>query len=206
MLNQCQLTTVVDMVTKEYLYELYLNCGLSMRQIADKLGCSIHKVQYWMQKHGIDRRSRSDASYLHSNPEGDPFKVAYIQTIDDAYLYGLGIGLYWGEGTKANTQSVRLGNSDPELIKAFMEFLIKLYGVNRSDLRFGLQLFTDIKPENALSFWTEKLGIIIEQFYKPHITRSIRKGTYRHKSQHGVVTVYYNNKKLRDILVNALPR
>lgn len=177
-----------------------------MAQVADALGCSIHKVEYWLKKYGIDRRSRSDAGYLRKNPLGDPFNLKTIDTKDDAYLYGIGIGLYWGEGTKANQYSVRLGNSDPCLIATFIEFLVRLFGVKRADLRFGLQIFTDINQEEALRYWSKTLKVQASQFYKPHVTKSIRKGTYAHKSRFGVVTVYYNNKKLRDIIVNALPR
>lgn len=115
------------------------------------------------------------------------------------------MGLYWGEGTKANEYSIRLGNSDPELIKAFMRFLIELYGVDKDKLKFGLQVFSDLNPERSLAYWTTKLKVEPEQFYKIHITPSRSIGTYRKKSKHGVVTIYYHNKKLRDIIVNALP-
>jgi len=196
----------LSMLARQTLRKLYVERKLSMAQVADTLGCSNHKVEYWLKRHGIERRSRSDAGYIRKNPHGDPFNLKTIVTKEDAYLYGVGIGLYWGEGTKANQYSVRLGNSDPRLIATFIEFLVKLFGVKRSDLRFGLQIFTDIDAEKALDYWSKTLLVQTTQFYKPHVTRSIRKGTYAYKSQYGVVTVYYNNKKLRDIIVNALPR
>lgn len=196
----------LSMLARQTLRKLYVERKLSMAQVADALGCSIHKVEYWLKCYGVERRSRSDAGYIRKNPHGDPFKPKAIDTKESAYLYGLGLGLYWGEGTKANLHSVRLGNSDPRLIATFIEFLEQLFGVQRSDLRFGLQIFTDIPVEEALNYWSKTLLVQTIQFYKPHVTRSIRKGTYTYKSRYGVVTVYYNNKKLRDIIVNALPR
>lgn len=159
-----------------------------------------------MDKYHIKRRSISDAVYQKNNPNGDPFKVSPIDTIEKATLYGLGIGLYWGEGNKANMYAVRLGNTDAELLNTFMKFLIELFGVKRQDMRFQLQIFTDIDPEFALQYWVRALGVERSQFYKIHITISGSLGTYRHKSVHGVVTVYYHNKHLRDILVEMLPR
>ena len=177
-----------------------------MQEIATELGCSLHKVAYYMNKHDIKRRSRSQATYLKHNPNGDPFAPRAVGSRADAKLLGMGLGLYWGEGTKANRHSVRLRNTDPELIRTFMTFLIELFGVHKEDLRFGLQLFTDIDPEETLLFWVTKLDVKPSQFYKITSTISGSIGTYRKKSQHGVVTVHYHNKKLRDLLVGMLPR
>ncbi len=177
-----------------------------MQQIADQLNCSMQTVHYWMKHYGIERRTISEAVYSRHNPQGDPFKQKDITTLKDAELYGMGIGLYWGEGTKANKYAVRLGNSDPLLLQVFMKFLTDLFAVNKSALRFGLQLFSDIDPAEALQYWTSKLGINASQFYKPHITPSGSLGTYKKKSRYGVVTIYYHNKKLRDIIVGQLPR
>lgn len=107
-----------------------------------------------------------------------------------------------GEGNKANKYSVRLGNTDLNIIKTFILFLTQLCGVNIADLKFGLQLFSDTEPQQALDFWVQELGVKHSQFYKITVTISGSLGTYRVKNRHGVVTVYYNNKKLRDILVH----
>lgn len=193
-------------MTRDELLWLYDENHLSMMDIAVKFNCSVNKVVYWMDKHGIERRSRSEAMYHKNNPFGDPFAVQPVDTMEKAILYGMGIGLYWGEGTKANKYDVRLGNTDPKLLKTFMKFLIDLFGVSKDDMRFGLQIFTDIDPQEALVYWTRVLDVRRDQFYKPHITISGSIGTYRVRSQYGVVTVYYHRKKLRDILVKMLPR
>lgn len=165
----------------------------------------MNSVVYWMNKHEIKRRSISDAIYKMHNPKGDPFKAKPIKTISDAELFGLGLGLYWGEGNKANKYSLRLGNTGPKLIKTFVRFLTELFGVDKTKLKFGLQLFSDTDPQTALGFWTKELGVKSSQFYKITVTISGAIGTYRHKNTYGVVTVYYHNKKLRDIVVGMLP-
>lgn len=193
------------MVTKEFLVSQYLKNGQSMQQIANEVGCSLHTIAYWMSKHGIPRRTLSDAIYKRHNPNGDPFRIRAPRTLEEATLYGLGIGLYWGEGTKADTGSVRLGNSDPKLIERFIQFLVTFFGVEKSRLRFGLQIFRDQNLDESIQFWSQRLAILPKQFYKPTVTLSVGKGIYRNKSKYGVLTVYFHNKKLRDIIVRLLP-
>jgi len=170
------------------------------------LNCSANRVNYWLKKHSIQKRTISEAVYIKHNPNGDPFKVSEIRTIEHAELLGYGLGLYWGEGTKANKYSVRLGNSDPKLILKFMEFLEVLFGIDRTDFKFGLQIFNDTDPSVALNYWVKELDIMPDRFYKMHITPSTKPGTYKKKNYYGVATIYYHNKKLRDIIVGLLPR
>ncbi|MBI5421267.1 MAG: helix-turn-helix domain-containing protein [Parcubacteria group bacterium] len=193
------------MINKEKLFELYTHEGKSMQEIAILLGCSVHTVVYWMQKYDIKRRSISEAVYRKCNPGGDPFEFVFPTNQEEAQLFGLGIGLYWGEGTKANESSVRLANTNPELIKKFIEFLITFFNIKKGDLRFGLQIFTDIDPKKAMDFWIKKLTINRDQFYKTIITKSGSLGTYRKKSEYGVISVMYHNTKMRNVLVGLLP-
>jgi hypothetical protein len=194
------------MISKAELEGLYVKKGLSVQVISQRLGFSVHKVIYWMDKHGIKRRTISDAIYLKRNPDGDPFIIKPLKTKADAELFGMGLGLYWGEGTKASKHSVRLGNTDPALLRMFIRFLTELFGVQKADMRFSLQIFTDINPEEALEYWVTELHVSPSQFGKIIVTISGSLGTYRKKSLYGVVTVYYHNKKLRDIIINMLPR
>ncbi len=192
-------------MNKLQLEDLYLTKQLSSAAIAKRVGCSAHKVDYWLAKYQIPKRTIGDAIYAHHNPDGNPFTIKPIKTQRDAKLLGLGIGLYWGEGTKADKYSVRLGNSDPALLNTFIAFLTELFMVDKTKLRFGLQIFTDIEQSVALAYWSEALDVKPSQFYKIHVTMSGSIGTYRKKSKYGVVTVYFHNKKLRDIIVNMLP-
>jgi hypothetical protein len=194
------------MIERHILLDRYVTQSKSMQQIATELECSLNKVAYYMDKYDIARRSISDAIYQRCHPHGDPFTVKEADTLEATKLLGIGIGLYWGEGTKSSQHSIRLGNTDPALLRTFMEFLVELFGVRRDDLRFGLQIFTDINQQEALDYWTRELGVKASQFYKVIVTISGSIGTYRKKSQYGVVTLHYHNKKLRDILVDMLPR
>lgn len=193
------------MIKKDQLEKLYIKKGKSMQDIAREFDCSLSKVSYWMKKYGIRTRSISDALYQKNNPSGDPFLFHTPSSLREAELYGFGLGLYWGEGTKADTGSVRLGNSDPGIINKFIEFLVVIFNVQREDFKFGLQLFSDIDQDDALDFWIKSITIDRRQFYKVTVSPSVSRGTYKKKAKYGVLTVYYHNKKLRDLLVGLLP-
>ena len=194
------------MVSKNSLENLYLKSKKSSAEISSIFKCSENKVNYWLAKYGIKKRSISEAVYLKNNPRGDPFKIKKPKNMQEAELRGLGFGLYWGEGTKANKNTIRLGNTDPNLISKFLEFMIKIYGVKKRDFKFGLQIFSDMNPKEALRFWTRYLGVGADQFQKVVVTPARSLGTYRNKTRHGVLTVNYNNKNLRDELGRGLKK
>jgi len=192
-------------LTHKKLKKLYIKNKKSSFEIAKILNISETGVNYWLKKFKIQKRTLSEAIYVKHNPAGDPFKIISPKNLDEAKLFGLGVGLYWGEGTKADKGSVRLGNSDPALMRVFIKFLIKFFNIKKSDLKFHLHTFTDINLRDAKNYWMKELNIKENQFYKPMVTITGKLGNYRKKSKYGVLTVYYNNTKLRNILVNLLP-
>jgi len=192
-------------ITRKFLKNLYIVKHKSAQEIAKLINCSPNRVNYWLAKYNISKRTISDAIYIKHNPGGDPFKFVLPNNLEETKLFGLGLGLYWGEGNKANKNTVRLGNSDPALLNNFIEFLVKFFNINRKDLKFHLQIFADININEALVYWARKLKINKNQFYKPLITKSGKLGTYKNKSKFGVVTVYYGNIKLKNKLIELLP-
>ena len=195
-------------VSKGSLKNLYLNKKKSSAEIADIFRCSEHKINYWIKKFGIPKRSMSDAMYAKYNPDGDPFKIKNVATVEDAELFGLGLGLYWGEGNKKSKNSIRLGNTDPRIIKTFLRFLINLFRIKKKKLRFGLQIFDDMNEKEMLKFWTNQLkefNISREQFFKVTVTPSRSLGTYKEKSKFGVMTVHFCNTKLKNLIDDMLP-
>ncbi|MBI2064398.1 MAG: hypothetical protein HYT66_01675 [Candidatus Yanofskybacteria bacterium] len=193
---------------REELRKFYIIDKKSSSEVAKIFGCSEHKINYWLAKHGIQKRSLSEAMYHKCNPNGDPFKIRTIKTTQDAKLLGLGLGLYWGEGNKKNKNSVRLGNTDPKLIKKFLEFLVRICGIEKKKLRFGLQVFSDMNTGQSLKFWLRELreyGINKSQFFKVTVTPARSLGNYREKSKWGVLTVHFSNTKLKKLLDGMLP-
>jgi len=192
------------MIAKEQLKRLY-NKGLSMMEIAEMMRRSQSGIKYLMDKYNIPRRSWSEATYVKRNPNGDPFKIKNKLNKSEILLKGLGLGLYWGEGDKSpNNTSVRLGNTDPFLIKKFREFLRKIYGVKEEKIKYGLISFNDIKESKAVNFWKKHLSVERKQLGKVTIIPPQGKGTYKNKSKYGVLTIIFTNKKLKEQILNDI--
>ena len=194
------------MIEKSFLEKEYLIQKKSVSTIASQLKCSQGKVNYWLSKYDLEKRSLSDAQYIKQNPHGNPFSFQSPKNKEEWFLYGLGLGLYWGEGNKRSKTAVRLGNTDPDLVLKFLDFLKILYQIDESRLRFGLQIFSDIDPLVAKQFWCKKLSVSPSTFQKVIVTPSSKKGTYTHKSEYGVLTIYFSNTKIRDSIVNAIEK
>lgn len=189
---------------KTDLLDLYEVQKKSVSYIAKKYCCSQTGINYWLKKYEINKRSVSEAIYILKNPGGDPFSFQKPKNTARSFLLGLGLGLYWGEGNKKNKYSVRLGNSDPNLILKFIEFLEKIFNIQKTKLRFALQLFNDINPQEAVTFWQKVLHANEDQFYKVIVSTVRGPGTYKNKSQYGVLTIHFSNKKLRDLICNEI--
>lgn len=195
---------ILIMISRKTLLKLYSR--YSANEIARIINCSPGQVNYWLKIFKIKKRSISDAVYKKHNPNGDPFRVKLPKNNKEAFLFGIGLGLYWGEGTKSNKMSIRLGNTNPRIIKCFVKFLQTFYKIDKDKLRFGLQIFGDIPKEETLNFWQRELDVDKAQFYKVLVSKIRGEGTYKIKSKYGVITVYFNNKKLRDILCKEIEK
>lgn len=191
------------MIDKIELQNLYRS-GLSMMDIAKKEGMSNSGVAYLMNKYGIKSRSRSEATYVKRNPNGDPFRVKKNLGAGDLFLKGLGLGLYWGEGDKGQNTQARISNTDPRLIRRFREFLIKIYRVEKKKIRYSLIVFNDGREAEAIKFWTKELDIQRPQLGKVTEIPSRGKGTYKKKSMLGVLTMSVSNKKLKEIILKEI--
>lgn len=193
-------------IEKKVLENLYFGKKLSMMQMSKILKCSSNKVAYWMKKYKLYRRDLSESAYVFNNPNGDPFIFREPRNKEEAILYGIGIGLYWGEGTKANKHSIRLGNTDPDLILTFISFLNKFFSISKNKLSFGIQIFSEMSVNDVLNFWCNKLDVKKSQFMKTIITPTRGVGTYSKKIKHGVLTVYFHNIKARNIMFNLIEK
>ena len=188
---------------KENLERLYKS-GKSMAEMGIILGCSQHKIAYWLSKHGIARRNRSDANYLKYNPDGDPFKIKHDLNSSEMFLYGLGLGIYWGEGAKTSKYSLRVSNTDVGIIKAFRQFLLNVCGLKLNKITYSIISFNDVDSNVARGYWSKQLGILPEKFGKITIIPKQGKGTYKKKSAFGVCTLQVSNIKLRKWMMKEL--
>lgn len=193
-------------ISRDFLLDQYVKKKQSTAQIAKYVKCSENKINYWLGKYEIKKRNISDAIYELRNPLGDPFLIKKPKTLEQGILFGLGLGIYWGEGLKRGKGAVRLTNTDPKMVRKFVDFLEEFCGIDKNKLKFSVQIFNDISKEKALNYWSKELKVNENQFYKTIISKVRGKGTYKYKSEYGVIIVYFNNVKLKKIILEMIEK
>ena len=99
--------------------------------------------------------------------------------------------LYLGEGTKSMRGSLRLGNSDPGIIKLFLKLLRSCYIIDETKFRGTVLCRADQDIKNLNKFWIKASGISKKQFYKTRIdVRTIGKPS-RKLDYKGVCVINY---------------
>lgn len=192
------------MITKSTLQHLYSAKQMSMNEISHFLNCSIHTVVYWMKFYNISRRSRSDAAYIKANPNGNPFMIKKNLTQTEIFLFGLGIGIYWGEGTKVAPHSVRVANSDPAILRTFIRFLKIICQIKPDRLHFSIVAFQNSDISIVKDYWSKQLEIPDTSFGTIVRIPPQGRGTYKKKSVHGVCTVTFSNIKLKKWVMDQI--
>jgi len=95
--------------------------------------------------------------------------------------------LYLGEGTKAKEET-GMGSSDPQILKFFISCLIEIYAVPVADIRCELHLRADQNGQKMITYWSKKLGVPKDNFYKPHHDKRTA-GTSTYATYKGVCLV-----------------
>lgn len=125
----------------------------------------------------------------------------------------IGTILWWTEGTKAYRDKRRengwiypvdLTNTDPEIIRIFLEFLRKDIGINESRLKLQLQIHQGDNQRILELYWSR-----ITKIPKNRFTKTIVRPTGRKVGKtKGTCKVRYSDKntyqKLNNLLKNIL--
>ena len=188
----------------EKIAALYSQGGFSMAQIAEQLGLTVSGVRHHLDKGGVKRRTISEAitRVYQTKFNKKPFVLPEVLTSEQEKLKLAVLMLYWGEGTKGGN-GVALSNSDPQMIKLFVQFLREICGIEESRLRVTLHLYPDHDEKTLKEFWSSLTDIPLTQFNKPFVHRDT-KGSYKKKSQYGTVEVRYSDILLIKLILGWL--
>lgn len=116
-----------------------------------------------------------------------------VRKISRRELLFLGIGLYWGEGSKNTDNRFILVNSDPFIIRTVIKWLKDVMGVHRELLT--LQIYINGQHEYRVGkisrYWSDELGVPLRQFRKPVFMHTPHKKIYaNHETYMGVLHLY----------------
>lgn len=178
--------------------------GMSYTQIKSELDVSKGTLGIWLRDHPLsaDRieglRDRKEQriercretklrKYSAHLKEVEKAVAEDIGILTERDLYLSGLFLYWAEGTKAARGVVQLTNTDPAMLKFFIQWL-ELVGVPRSKLKIKLHLYSDMHAEDMMTYWSAVLDVEERQFMKPYIKTSSEDKRRNYKGRFGTGT------------------
>lgn len=101
-----------------------------------------------------------------------------------------GCMLYWAEGTKSQNH-VTFVNTDPDMVKFFLSFLRKYFGLANEKIAMSIFCYTDFRTlEEIQAYWLQKLELepsCLRKCYVDYDVRSTKKR--KTKYPYGVCTV-----------------
>lgn len=179
--------------------KLYYDEKLSTIDIAKQLKVTPWVVLKFMRRTGLPRRSLKETNIIVFNRKPISFSLKKNLSKEEEKLKIAGIMLYWAEGGKSNPKlrvwTVDFANSNPLMVKLFINFLRQICGVDEKRLRVLLYCYADQNIEDLKNFWYKITGINRKQFIKPYV----RKDFLTEKSgkmKYGLVHIRYSDKKL----------
>ncbi|KND47050.1 MAG: hypothetical protein AB199_01295 [Parcubacteria bacterium C7867-004] len=186
--------------------------GQSVKEIARKLGVASSTVSIWtrdipltdvQKKHLLDRqvaagyRGRILGAETNKTRKAERIRKAAdtvskeISLFSNDALFFTGLGLYWGEGTKTETSSVGVSNTDPRVMRLMVQWFTECLGVKRS--RFMPRVFISDthrdREETITRHWMETLGLPRTQFRKTVFLDKGKKIYENHDMYYGVLAL-----------------
>src|SRR3989344_8271114 len=184
--------------------------GMSYSQIKEKLNVSKSTLSGWLYDMPLSaeriRELQADSpirieKYINTMraKRETRLKEVYKKASKDIGVFSgrevflIGLFLYWGEGTKAQRNSVTLTNTNPSMLKFFIKWL-EIFDVKKKDIKIKLHLYSDMNIKRSLDFWAKELNIPISQFRKPHIKKTqLTSISYKNGFGKGICCVTFDN-------------
>ncbi|MBW1595796.1 helix-turn-helix transcriptional regulator [Streptomyces sp. JJ38] len=169
--------------------------GRRYDEIAAELGVSKSSVSLWVRDlpkpprvPDPDRMTRMSRAYwgpVLRRREAERREVrsqaaSEVGALSERELLIAGVALYWAEGAKSKphrrSERVVFVNSDPDVISVYLRWL-DLLAVDRSRLRFAVNIHESADVAAAERFWAQHIGIPASCLQKASLKRHNPKTT-----------------------------
>lgn len=164
--------------------------GLSYSEIIERVPASIASLSLWLKSVKLSKiqenhlKEKQVASAILGAQAKKNKRIILVQEIiseskkqvgkiSQRELWLLGIMLYWAEGSKEKENNIGVGiqfsNSDPEMIRLFIKWLIEICGVDRKRIIFDIFIHENSKNklDKVIDYWIKATGFSKQHF--PHI-------------------------------------
>jgi hypothetical protein len=180
---------IIEKISTEYGF------GKSAREVGEAVNLPWRKVVYLMDKYGIRRRTRSDASYLQHNK--DVFHAKDFLTIDEERLKAFALGLLWEGGYINHPHTLAVRSENHQTLNSIVKLLTIICGVPKERIHIFITAYLGCDIKGIEQFWSRELNLPLTQFYKTRVLGRRGKGVYRkRRALYGTATLYVSNIKL----------
>lgn len=197
---------------REKAIQLRIQKELSYSEIKKELGISKSTLSEWLKefplseekilelrrkgwKQGEAARERfritmREKQELKSQKVYEEQRRRFKHLSRDAFFVA-GLMLYAAEGDKKNYSRISLANTDPRIVKFFIQWMIEFMGIQKKIIKAQLHLYENMDIAKEEKFWKEELSFEKEQFYKTAI-RKLQKSSFSYKGsyRHGTCSIY----------------
>ncbi len=180
---------IIERISTEY------SLGKSAREVGETVNLPWRKVVYLMDKYGIKRRTRSDASYLQHNKE--MFHIKDFLTVDEERLKAFALGLLWEGGYINHPHTLAVRSENHQTLNSIVKLLTIICGVPKEKIHVEVTAYNGCDVKGVEQFWRRELNLPLTQFYTTRVLERRGKGVYKKKrALYGTATLYVNNIKL----------
>lgn len=192
--------------------------GFSFNEISEKIGISKSTASLWLRgvklsksakerihKLGVEGRNKGNNSVKNRIENEDSRILAKVKNSvarcnllkDD--LKVVCALLYWCEGGKTGKAKVSFINSDPKLVKYFIDTFRKAFDIDENRFRALIHLHEYHDINKQTKFWSEITKIPKTQFTKPYCKPHTGK-RIKENYQGCISVVYYGKQIMQEML------
>jgi transcriptional regulator with XRE-family HTH domain len=183
-------------ISKSTLSNWLNDMPLSAKQIRELRDFNPRRIEHFRETMQRKREARLDDAFIRVRRD--------IGRLSKRDLFIGGLYLYWGEGTKSDRGAISIANTDPSVIRAFLDWS-EIMRIRKGQMRVRLHLYTDMNIERETLYWSKQLSMPLTQFRKPHIKNSSLAGlTYKTGHGHGTCNVRFGNIAMWEYITMAL--
>jgi hypothetical protein len=119
-------------------------------------------------------------------------------------LFLAGLFLYWGEGNKSLGGGISLSNSDPNVIKFFIYWLVKCLRLDFKKIKVYVHLYSDMNINEELGYWSKELRIPLGQFSRPYIKKNERADIDQKGFGHGTCNLFISDVRTKERMMMGI--
>ena len=179
--------------------------GKSYKQIAEELSVSKSTLSLWLRDVKLSSQEQRllENNLRHQSVKAgksliktwadlrENTKASYTPPLNEPEFM-LGVGLYWGEGDKFSQSRVGMANSDPRILRLFIDW-IRRYFFGESFI-VAVHHYCPERDQIVKEWWSEQLRIPIDSFNKSYFVPSKISLRKRNTLEFGTATVTVKGK------------